>query len=83
MLISFDTEAKVMYIELSEAKVVRTEEFAPEVFLDFDEAGNLLGIELLNPGKLKLQQIAKKFDVPQLRKIPARPVRQIYQSLRT
>jgi len=82
MLISFDTEARAMYIELKDAKVAKTEEFAPEVFLDFDEAGSLLGIELLNPGKLELHQIAKKFHAPQLRKIPTKPIQEIYQSLK-
>lgn len=83
MLISFDTEAKAVYIELKDSKVAKTREFAPEVFLDFDEADNLLGIELLNPGKLELRKIAKKFNIPQLRKIPTKPVQQIYQSLET
>lgn len=83
MLISFDTDANAMYIKLKDASVAKTEEFAPEIFLDFDEAGNLLGIELLNPAKLELHQIAKKFHAPQLGKIPREPVQQIHQSLRT
>lgn len=55
MLISFDTDVQAIYIELKNAKVARTTEPAPEVFLDFDKADNLLGIELLNAGKLDLQ----------------------------
>ena len=48
MLISFDTETKVVYIELKDSKVAKTMEFAPEIFFDFDKNDNLLGIELLN-----------------------------------
>lgn len=59
MLISFDADAKAVYIKLGDAKVARTTEIAPEVLLDFDEADNLLGIELLNLGKLELQRIPR------------------------
>lgn len=83
MLISFDTEAKATYIEIKDAKVFRTEEFAPEIFLDFDEENNLVGIELLNPAKLELRRIAKEFHTPQLHKIPARPIKNFYHSLTT
>ena len=72
MKISFDTLVKVIYIELEKKKVVRTKEFAPEVFLDFDYKGRLIGIELLNPGALYLKKIAKEFRKPELAKVHPR-----------
>ena len=49
MKISFDPLAKAVYIELEKRKVAKTKEFAPEVFLDLDYKGRLIGIEILNP----------------------------------
>ena len=69
MKISFDTLAKAVYIELEKRNVARTREFAPEVFLDFDYKGRLIGIELLNPGTLCLKKIAKAFHKPELAKV--------------
>jgi len=72
MKISFDTLAKAIYIELEKRKVARTIEFAPEVFVDLDYKGELIGIELLNPGTLYLKKIAKEFHKPDLKKIHPR-----------
>ena len=74
MKISFDTLAKAVYIELERKKVARTREFAPEVFLDFDYKGKLIGVELLNPGTLVLKQVAKKFHRPELTKVHPRAI---------
>ena len=74
MKISFDTLAKAVYIELEKKKVARTKEFAPEVFLDFDYKGKLIGVELLNPGTLYLKKIAKKFHKPELTKVHPRVI---------
>ncbi len=42
-----------MFIRFAAEGVVsdRTEEVSPGVMLDFDEAGNLIGIEVLDVGK--------------------------------
>ncbi|MBN2097935.1 MAG: DUF2283 domain-containing protein [Candidatus Omnitrophica bacterium] len=72
MKISFDTLAKAVYIELEKKKVARTREFAPEVFLDFDYRGELIGIELLNPATVYLKKIARKFRKPELEKVHPR-----------
>ena len=69
MKISFDTLAKAVYIELERRKVAKTKEFAPEVFLDLDYKGRLIGVELLNPGTLYLKKVAKSFHKPELAKV--------------
>jgi len=58
MKISYDTLAKAIYIELEKKKVAKTREFAPEVFLDFDYRGKLIGVELLNSKVSKVLNIS-------------------------
>ena len=49
MTTSYDPEADAMFIRLGEKIVsVRTEEVAPGVLLDFDPAGRVVGIEVLD-----------------------------------
>ena len=66
MNIRIDTEAKALYLEFRHDKVDRTVEFAPETFVDLDNRGRLLGVELLNPGTLEvnIRQIAKRYTLP-------------------
>lgn len=74
MVISFDTVAKAVYVKLTDNKVVRTKEFAEEVFIDFDYKGNLVGVEMLNIEKLVLKKIAQKFHRPELSNINTAPL---------
>ena len=70
MIVSYDNLADAVYIKIRpEAKVGRTIEFAPETFVDLDSSGDLIGIEMLNPGQLILKRIAKKFHHPELFKV--------------
>lgn len=70
MIISYDNLAEAIYIKIKpEAKIARTVEFAPETFVDLAKDGDLIGIEMLNPGRLILKRIAKKFHRPELSKI--------------
>lgn len=70
MIISYDNIADAVYIKIRpEAKVARTVEFAPETFIDLTEDGDLIGIEMLNPGQLILKRLAKKFYRPELARI--------------
>lgn len=70
MIVSYDSLAEAVYIKIKpEGKVHRTVEFAPETFVDLDENGDLIGVELLNPGQLILKRIGKRFHRPELGKI--------------
>ena len=60
-----DGTLEAMYIRLRKGAVARTEEIEEDVLLcDFDRRGNLLGIEILAPVKLR-----------DLTRLVARPVR--------
>ncbi len=77
MIISYDSVADAVYIKIApEAKVARTVEFAPETFVDLTEDGELVGIEMLNPGQLVLKQLAKKFHRPELSRIDTEKIQQ-------
>ena len=54
-----DGEAKVLYIRLREGDVAETIEYPEEqeVFLDLDEQGQLLGIEVLDPAGIDIESI--------------------------
>jgi uncharacterized protein YuzE len=43
-----DEAADALYIRLAESAIVESEEVSPGVILDFDEAGRVVGIEMLN-----------------------------------
>ncbi len=70
MIVSYDNIADAVYIKIKpESKISKTLEFAPETFVDLDEDGDLIGIEMLNPGQLILKRIAKKFHRPELSRV--------------
>jgi len=51
MFIKYDKDIDVIYIRLTDAKVAESDEDKPGVILDYDDAGNLVGIEVLNASK--------------------------------
>ena len=48
MVIKYDKESDVIYIQFSEKKVVESEEDKPGIILDYGENGEIIGIEVLN-----------------------------------
>jgi len=61
MKIEFDPIVDALYVELAEGEVEKTEEIKPGVMLDYDAAGNILGIEMLHVttrSSLPLKQVA-------------------------
>jgi uncharacterized protein YuzE len=58
-----DKENDALYLRLDESAVVESEEVQPGVILDFNAAGNVVGIEMLNlsarvaPEQLRVVQI--------------------------
>ncbi len=51
MLIKYNKEADALYIKFSEAPVHESEEDKPGIILDYDESGNIVGIEVLEASK--------------------------------
>ena len=51
MKIEYDTKADAMYIRLMAGTVVDSDEIRAGMVLDYDEKGNILGIEILDVSK--------------------------------
>lgn len=51
MKVIYKKEVDVLLIQISEGKVVESEESKPGIILDYDENGNVLRIEILNASK--------------------------------
>lgn len=51
MVIKYDKETDIIYIQFSENRVVESEEDKPGVILDYGENGEIVGIEVLNASK--------------------------------
>ena len=62
MRLKIDRESDALYFRLDETSIIESEEVQPGVILDFDEHGNVVGIELLDisrraePEKLRILQ---------------------------
>ncbi len=47
MKLRTDKEADALYLRLDDSRIVETEEVSPGVMLDFNEAGEVVGVEML------------------------------------
>ena len=48
MKLHVDHDADALHLRLDESKIVESEEVSPNVVLDFDAAGIVVGVEILN-----------------------------------
>lgn len=46
--VAYDPEADAAYIRFSTGKVEESEEVSPGIVLDYDEAGHIVGMEVLH-----------------------------------
>ena len=51
MKLEFDPVADALYLRLNDAKITETEQVRPGIILDFDSAGNVVGVEVLDVNK--------------------------------
>ena len=51
MKVTYDPEVDVLRIRFSTAPIEESDEDKPGVILDYDELGNLVGMEILNASK--------------------------------
>ncbi len=65
MRITYDPEADAMYIRLKEGKVHKTKEVDENTILDYDETGNVIGVELLFV-KERMPEFLKQIQVENL-----------------
>lgn len=58
MRIHYSQEADALYIRLKETEIKNSDEIADDIIMDYDESGNVVGIEILSA--------SQKADVHQL-----------------
>ena len=63
MKVKYDKEVDVLYIYFSDGKIVESDEDKPGIILDYDEIGNIVGIEMLNASKRIPQPMKFEYEV--------------------
>ena len=63
MLIKYDKEVDVVYIQFSEGRVAESDEDKPGIILDYDDQGNIVGIEVLEASKKMVQPNGVIYEV--------------------
>ncbi|MCX6867164.1 MAG: DUF2283 domain-containing protein [Verrucomicrobia bacterium] len=48
MKVTYDSEVDVLRVLFSDAQITESDEDKPGVILDYDEGGNVVGLEILN-----------------------------------
>ncbi|HDR51509.1 MAG TPA: DUF2283 domain-containing protein [Mariniphaga anaerophila] len=51
MVIKYNKEIDAIYIKLSDEKIFESDEEKQGIILDYDKAGNIIGIEILEASK--------------------------------
>lgn len=63
MKLHFDKEADALYLRLDDTKIIESEEVRPGVVLDYNEANQVVGIEILGLGKRVPLEALKEVNV--------------------
>jgi uncharacterized protein YuzE len=63
MKVKYDKEVDILYIHLSEGKVVESDEEKPGIILDYDAIGNIVGIEVINASSKIPQPMIIEYEV--------------------
>ncbi|MBP5985837.1 MAG: DUF2283 domain-containing protein [Azonexus sp.] len=51
MKLEYDPAADALYVRLNDQLIIESEQIKPGIILDYDEAGNVVGIEVLSASK--------------------------------
>jgi uncharacterized protein YuzE len=63
MRLRVDKESDALYLKFDDSEIVESEEVKPGVILDYDEADNVVGIEILNLSKRIKSHILPQLNV--------------------
>jgi len=63
MVVKYDKESDIIYIQFSDNKVVESDEDKPGIILDYGENGDIIGIEVLNASKKTNQPNGISYEV--------------------
>ncbi len=51
MKLEYDPASDALYVRLNDQPIIESEQIKPGIVLDYDEAGNVVGIEVLSASK--------------------------------
>jgi uncharacterized protein YuzE len=73
MRMHYSHDADAIYIRLKEDRIYNTDEVTPDIIMDYDDKGNVIGIEILSASeKVDTQElIVQSFDKVMVDKIAA------------
>lgn len=82
MTISYDKEIDAKYISVKKGKVFETKPYAEDVFIDLNEKGEILGIEILNASQnlIGFQTQNEQYQVIEI-DVPQQPHNQSYTQI--
>lgn len=58
--IRYDSDADALYIRIREGKVLESDEVEDRIIVDYDEKGNVVGIEVLEFSKRKIARTPRR-----------------------
>jgi len=59
MKVEYDDESNILYLKLREGKIAETRLLAEDVYVDVDENGDILGIEIWNASRNVIEELAR------------------------
>ncbi len=62
MKVRYDPEADILYILVKEGEIKDTEEIDEDLFVEYDENGSIIGIEIWQAGKYVVSEILKSLE---------------------
>ena len=63
MKVKYDKEVDILYITLSDSKVTESDEDKPGIIFNYDKAGSVVGIEILNASKTMENPAKVEYEV--------------------
>ncbi len=63
MKVKYDKDVDVLYITFSENKISESDEDKPGIILDYDKAGAIVGIEILDASKKMKNPTKVEYEV--------------------
>lgn len=63
MKVKYDQEVDILYIQFSEEKIGESDEDKPGIIIDYNDAGNIVAIEVLNASKKMAEPMKLEYEV--------------------
>jgi uncharacterized protein YuzE len=63
MKVKYDKEVDILYIQFSEEQIGESDEDKPGIIFDYNDSGNIIGIEVLNASKKMPQPMKFEYEV--------------------